>query len=44
MTLGAWLGAGQSMPSRDALSGRAVGVKSCLRVGFAWLGSRRIRS
>jgi hypothetical protein len=44
MTLGAWLGTGQSMPSRDALPRRAAGAKSCLRVGFVWPGSRRIRA
>jgi hypothetical protein len=36
MALSAWLGAERSMPSRDALPGRAAGVKSGLRAGFAW--------
>jgi hypothetical protein len=44
MAPGAWLGAGRGVPSRDALSGRAAGAKSRLRVGSAWPGSCRIRA
>jgi hypothetical protein len=44
MALGAWLGAGRSMPSQDALLWRDASAKSCLRARFAWPRSRRIRA
>jgi hypothetical protein len=44
VAIGTWLGIGRSMPSRDALPGRATSAKSSLRVGSARPGSSRICS